>query len=75
MKFISEQLLTGIVFALIISLVSFRFKVLSSSGSVATFLLAAIIYGIGGWKWTIPILIFFITSSLLSKIGKIQKKK
>jgi uncharacterized protein (TIGR00297 family) len=45
------------------------------NGSVATFLLATLIYGIGGWKWTSPILLFFISSSILSYIGKTQKMK
>ena len=75
LQFFPEQLLTGIFFAVIISVVSFRFKLLSFSGSVATFLLATVIYGIGGWKWTVPILTFFIVSSLLSKFGKSRKKK
>jgi len=28
------------------------------------------IFGFGGWKWTLPILCFFVFSSILSKIGK-----
>jgi len=37
--------------------------------------LAVVVFGIGGWKFGIPILTFFILSSLLSKLGKEQKKK
>jgi len=33
------------------------------------------IYGIGEWQWTIPVLTFFITSSVLSKIGRKRKYK
>ncbi len=70
-----EQMVIGIILAVLIGIVSFYFKFLAVSGSVATFLLATIIYGVGGWKWTTPILTFFIASSLLSKFGKAQKKK
>jgi len=69
------QLLTGVVLALLIAVFSYRAKFLSFGGSVATFVLASIIYGIGGLVWTVPILTFFISSSLLSKIGKSKKRK
>ncbi|MBE0645975.1 MAG: DUF92 domain-containing protein [Bacteroidetes bacterium] len=48
-------------------------RMLQPSGAVATFLLATIIFGIGGWQWTLPIFVFFILSSLLSKWRKRQK--
>jgi uncharacterized protein (TIGR00297 family) len=70
-----EQMVVAMMFAAAIGIVSLYFKFLAVSGSVATFLLATIIYGIGGWKWTTPILTFFIISSLLSKMGKVNKKK
>lgn len=69
-----EQMMTALVFATVIAIVSHRFNFLSPSGSIAAFLLAVIVYGIGGWIWTFPLLIFFITSSLLSKFG-IKRKK
>ena len=72
---ISEQMVIAIILATLIGIISFYFKFLAVSGSVATFLLATIIYGVGGWKWTTPILTFFIASSLLSKYGNVRKKK
>ncbi|MCR4416846.1 MAG: DUF92 domain-containing protein [Ignavibacteria bacterium] len=63
------------VLAFLISIFSYKMKFLDLGGSAVTFLLAVFIFGIGGWKWTIPILTFFIFSSLLSKIAeKISKK-
>ncbi|HAP37153.1 MAG TPA: DUF92 domain-containing protein [Bacteroidetes bacterium] len=70
-----EQMMIAIALAAVIGIISVYFKFLAVSGSVATFLLATIVYGVGGWKWTTPILTFFIVSSLLSKLGKIHKKK
>ncbi|MGB9664041.1 MAG: DUF92 domain-containing protein [Ignavibacteria bacterium] len=61
--------------ALLISLASFKVNFLDFGGSASTFLLALFIYGIGGWKWTVPILTFFILSSLLSKIAERLSKK
>lgn len=60
---------------IIIAYFSFRLKFLNMSGAVAIYLLATIIYTIGGWMWTLPIFSFFILSSILSKIGKRQKLK
>jgi uncharacterized protein (TIGR00297 family) len=70
-----EQFLSGMALAAVMAITSYYFRFLSASGSVGTFLLATIIFGVGGWQWTIPILTFFIFSSLLSKLGKRRKSK
>ncbi|CUU09983.1 TIGR00297 family protein [Candidatus Kryptobacter tengchongensis] len=70
-----NQFLLGFILALLISVISYRLKFLTLNGAVATFLLAVIIFGSGGWKWTVPILTFFVLSSLISKIGKKRRKK
>ncbi|NOX38616.1 MAG: DUF92 domain-containing protein [Calditrichaeota bacterium] len=67
------QLTLGTLLGGLVALLSFRARFLDASGAVATFLLAVCIFGFGGWQWTIPILTFFILSSLLSKIGKRRK--
>jgi uncharacterized protein (TIGR00297 family) len=67
------QLSIGTGLALIVALASYRIRFLSASGSAGTFVLAACIFGIGGWSWAIPMLFFFILSSILSKIGKTYK--
>jgi uncharacterized protein (TIGR00297 family) len=69
------RLTLGVVLGLIVALSSFRFRFLSPSGCVAAFILAAVLFGVGGWSWTVPILVFFISSSLLSKYGKDRKKR
>ena len=67
------RLSAGIGLALLVAVVSVRVKFLTISGSAGTFLLAAVIFGMGGWRWSVPILSFFLLSSLLSKIGKTYK--
>lgn len=64
-QFIAGMFLGGMAVFL-----SYRARFLTSSGSAAAFILACIIFGFGGWKWTVPILTFFIFSSILSKMGR-----
>jgi uncharacterized protein (TIGR00297 family) len=70
-----DRFTAGILWAMLIAVSSYHFKFLSASGSVAVFILASIIYGLGGLQWTVPILTFFILSSLLSNAGKKRKSK
>lgn len=67
------RFILAIILAGLVSSIAFSFKFLKPSGSVATFILATIIFSIGGWMWTIPILTFFILSSLLSTFNKSKK--
>lgn len=69
-----ESLFAGIFFAALISLLSYKLKMLTLSGSVASLLLGATIFSLGQLKWSIPLLSFFILSSILSKLGKMKKK-
>ncbi|HWP81482.1 MAG TPA: DUF92 domain-containing protein [Bacteroidota bacterium] len=70
-----QQYTTGVGLALGIAGLSFYGGLLTASGSVATFILASIIFGIGGWKWTVPVLAFFVLSSLLSRVGRERKRE
>ena len=67
------QLTIGLCLAFLVAVFSCRARFLTASGSVGTFLLATLVFGIGGWTWAVPILTFFLLSSLLSKIGKTRK--
>jgi uncharacterized protein (TIGR00297 family) len=57
-----------------IAVLSYRFQFLDTGGALVTFLMGVVIFGLGGWACTLPILSFFILSSLLSKLGKAKKK-
>jgi len=69
------QIFTGTLLSLIISVFSYYLRFLSLSGTIGTFLLGSIIFGFGGLLFTIPILAFFLVSSLLSRVGKRFKKQ
>lgn len=68
------QALQGLVFALLISFCSYRFHLLTISGAVSQFMLGWTVFGIGGWVWKVPMVVFFLTSSLLSKL-KCRRRK
>jgi len=68
------QFTLGSGLALAVTAASLKARFLAPSGSVATFLLAVVVFGVGGWKWSVPILIFFVLSSLLSKVGSAKKR-
>lgn len=72
---IFNQIIIGIFLSLGLVIVSYKFKFLSASGAVATFLLGSVVFGLGGIKYTIPILTFFILSSFLSFFGKRKKEE
>jgi uncharacterized protein (TIGR00297 family) len=64
------HLFLSVLLGFIISFISLKVKLLNFSGAVTTFFLTFIIYYLGDIKWTIPILTFFILSSVLSKVRK-----
>ena len=70
---IQQQFLWGVLMAAIAGTISWKIGFLDASGAVAAFLLGMLIFGLGGWQWTCPILVFFVLSSLLSKMGKNKK--
>lgn len=70
-----SRFLAGGIFALLLAVFSIKVKFLNSSGATATFLLGTTIFGIGGLFWTVPLLTFYLLSSVLSKLGSKRKAK
>lgn len=58
-----------VVFSLVLFLLAYKFKALSASGTAGGFVMGVVIFGIGGWQWITPLLVFFLLSSLLSRLG------
>jgi uncharacterized protein (TIGR00297 family) len=71
----TSQLLLGAFLAFVIAAGSYALRFLTLSGAVATLLLGVIVFGIGGWQWSVPIVTFFLLSSLLSKYGRSRKSQ
>lgn len=61
------QLELGILSGMGIGYLAWRVKALSRSGAVAAAICGGLIFGLGGWRWAILLLAFFISSSILSR--------
>ena len=48
---------------------------MSRDGAVAAVLVGTIIFGLGGWQWSVLLLAFFISSSALSRLFKDRKRE
>ena len=67
------QWIVGTGLGALVAVLSVRLRFLRPSGAFGAFMLACILYGTGGWKWTAPVVTFFVLSSLLSRTGKTRK--
>ncbi|MBE3141087.1 MAG: DUF92 domain-containing protein [Thermoplasmata archaeon] len=62
------QLLLGFLFAALIAFAAYRAHSLSKSGAWGALLEGTIIFGLGGWKWAVLLLAFFVSSSALTRL-------
>jgi len=70
-----ENFLTAFLLASLVSVISFRFGFLTFSAAAAAFVFGIIIFGLGGLQFSIPLLLFFFSSSLLSKLRYARNKE
>lgn len=63
----------GLAFSVILSLISWKLKILDRSGAVGSVLIGTLVFGYGQWAYAVPMLLFFFSSGLLSRIGKVHK--
>lgn len=68
------QLIYGFILALLIAYLAYRAHSLNRSGAYAATLVGALVFGFGSWGSAILLLIFFITSSALSRAFKKRKQ-
>jgi len=62
------QLLLGFLLAALIAFAAYHAHSLSKSGAWGAFLEGIIIFGLGGWKWAVLLLAFFVSSSALTHL-------
>lgn len=62
-----SSLLFGLLLGVLIAAVAYRAHALSASGAVAASITGGLIFGLGGLSWAALLLVFFISSSGLSK--------
>ena len=61
--------------SIIIFTIAYKKKSLSLSGAIGGYLLGIVIFGSGGWNWIIPLIFFFISSSILSHFNRKEKSQ
>jgi len=67
------QLITGFFLAIIIAYLAYRVRSLDRSGAIAALIVGTVIFGLGGVRWAILLLTFFVTSSGLSRAFRERK--
>lgn len=68
------QILYGFILAGMVACLAYRAHSLDKSGGIAATIVGTVIFGLGGWPWVVLLMIFFITSSGLSRAFKNRKR-
>jgi uncharacterized protein (TIGR00297 family) len=69
------QVMLGVVLAAVVAVAAYRLKTLSHSGAWGAFALGVVVFGFGGLRWAAVLLVFFVTSSGLSRFMRQLKKE
>lgn len=69
------QIFVGFTLGVLVGFISYKLGALSTSGAVAASIVGGLIFGLGGIPWAALLLIFFISSSLLSRVYARRKKE
>ncbi|MGH7736771.1 MAG: DUF92 domain-containing protein [Candidatus Tyrphobacter sp.] len=64
----------AIVASFVIASIAYALRALTPSGALVAFVVGCIVFGIGGWPAAAVLLGFFVTSSLLSRVGLRRKR-
>ena len=68
------QLPLGFLLASTVAYLAYRARSLNTSGAIAATVVGTVVFGLGGLRWAVLLLIFFITSSALSRAFKARKQ-
>lgn len=64
------QLIVGVALASLIALAGLVFGALSPSGAAGAIWIGTFVFGLGGWHYAAPLVVFFVGSSLLSRLPR-----
>lgn len=67
------QILFGFLLGIVVGYLAYRVSALSAGGAVAASIVGGVIFGLGGMPWATLLLVFFVSSSLLSRVYKRRK--
>ena len=68
------QIFIGFLLAIIIAYLAYRAHSLNVSGAMAATVIGTVVFGFGGLSWAVLLMMFFITSSGLSRMFKKRKQ-
>jgi uncharacterized protein (TIGR00297 family) len=68
-----RELLIGLISSSIISLLAYRRHSLNRSGTAGAIVTGTTVCGLGGWRWGITLIFFFVSSSLFSHFREQDK--
>ncbi len=68
------QLLIGSFLGILIALLAWRLRALDASGAAAAAVTGGLIFGLGGLGWAVLLMVFFVSSSALSRAFEYRKK-
>jgi len=63
-----------LLFSFFLAFASLKLHSLDLGGAFGAMIIGSIVFSIGGLPWVVPMVVFYILSSILSKIGKSKKK-
>ena len=63
------------ILSLAIAALSYVLRSLTLSGAVAAFIIGIAVFGVGGWPGAAVLLTFFVSASLLSRMGRVRKRE
>ncbi|HZG68855.1 MAG TPA: DUF92 domain-containing protein [Herpetosiphonaceae bacterium] len=69
------RLLLSLGLSILAAGLSYRRGLLSESGSAAAVVVGTLTAGVGGWEWGLLLILFFVSSSLLSRYGARRKAR
>ncbi|GAB4216082.1 MAG: DUF92 domain-containing protein [Roseiflexaceae bacterium] len=69
-----SRILAGLVLSIVIGAVAYRRGSLSRGGWLGAVITGTATFGFGGWTWGLTLIVFFVTSSLLSHFKQQQKQ-
>ncbi len=69
------SLIAGFILASGVSYLAFRARMLTASGAIAAALMGTLAFGLGGWPWALLLILFFVSSSVLTSWLKRRKQE
>lgn len=69
------RILAGLLLSALIGAVAYRRRSLTRSGWAGAIITGTSTFGFGGWAWGLTLIVFFVSSSLLSHFKQAQKQR